>query len=164
MKFSQLFPSAFVIALTSAVYVYFASSLNISAIWLPFISWSAYFIVGGKPSLLPKMIAGFTIGMIIGYLTIVFTGFLSGAIGSDLSLSIVVFFMTFLILLSELVKSIDMVPVYFFAYSSYFAYFYGRFDGETVMPIEILPKFWLLIMLGLGLGYFTSELRKKILI
>jgi len=56
-----------------------------------------------------------------------------------------------------------MTPAYFFSYTSYFAYFFGGFGGKEATSLNIIPVFWILLMVGLGLGFFTSELRKRIL-
>lgn len=163
MKLSQLFPSVLAIALVSALYIFIVQYFQISALWLPYIGWSVYCIAGGKPSLLPKMIAGFAGGMFVGVLTVLSIGPATGFIGSTLALPLVVFFMVLFILLMELIKPIDMIPAYFFAYSSYFAYFYGKFGGEKATSVGILPEFFVLLMIGLGLGFLTAEIRRKIM-
>lgn len=163
MKFTQLLPSALVIALISGIYIYIAQYFQVSALWLPYISWSAYFIIGAKPSLLPKMTAGFAGGMFIGLFTVFAIGPAAGFVGSTLALPVVVFFMALFILLMELIKPVDLVPVYFFSYASYFAFFYGKFGGEEATPVGVLPDFFVLLMVGLGLGYLTSEIRRKIM-
>ena len=163
MKLTQLFPSACAIAFTSALYIFVAQYFQVSAIWLPYISWASYFLVGGKPSVLPKMIAGFTGGMLAGYVTIVAVSPVSGFVGSSFALPFVVFCLTLFILLLELVKPIDMIPVYFFSYASFFAYFFGGFGGGDATPLSVLPLFWVLLMVGFGLGFLTAQLRKKIL-
>lgn len=163
MKLTQLFPSALVIALISGLYILIAQYFQVSALWLPYIGWSAYCIAGGKTSILPKMIAGLAGGMFIGVLTVLSIGPAAGFAGSTLALPLVVFFMVLFILLMELIKPLDMIPAYFFAYSSYFAYFYGKFGGKEATPVSILPDFFVLLMIGLGLGYLTSEIRRKIM-
>jgi hypothetical protein len=105
----------------------------------------------------------FTGGMLIGLMTVLLIDPLTNILGSTFSLPVIVFFMVLLILLLELIKGANMVPVYFFSYSSYFAYYYGKFGGDLATPFNILPMMWLLLIIGLGLGYFTSEIRKIIL-
>lgn len=163
MKFTHLFPSACAIAFTSALYIFVAQYFQVSAIWLPYISWASYFLVGGKPSVLPKMIAGFSGGMFAGYMTLLMVGPVSSVIGTSFAWSFVVFCLTLFILLLELVKPIDMIPVYFFSYASFFAYFFGGFGGGNATPLSVLPTFWVLLMVGLGLGFLTAQLRRKIL-
>ena len=163
MKFIQLLPIAIAIALTAAIYVLAAQYFQVNALWLPFISWALYFIVGGKPSFLPKEIAGLTGGMLFGYLTLLVVTPMASIIGGTLSMPVAVFFAAFFILLLELIDLFDMIPAYFFSYTSYFAYFFGGFGGEEATSIGIMPAFWILLMAGLGLGFFTAELRKRIL-
>ena len=163
MKFVQLLPVAIAIASTAAIYVLVAQYFQVNALWLPFISWALYFIVGGKPSFLPKEIAGLTGGMLFGYLTLFAVVPIAGLVGETLSLPITVFLAAFFILMLELIDLFDMIPAYFFSYTSYFAYFFGGFGGEEATSFSIIPMFWILLMVGLGLGFFTAELRKKIL-
>ncbi|MDP2873811.1 MAG: DUF1097 domain-containing protein, partial [bacterium] len=163
MKFVQLLPVATAIALTAAIYVLTAQYFQVNALWLPFISWALYFIVGGKPSFLPKEIAGLTGGMLFGYLTLLAVVPIASLVGEALSMPIAVFLAAFSILLLELIDLFDMIPAHFFSYTSYFAYFFGGFGGEGATSLSIIPEFWILLMVGLGLGFFTAELRKKIL-
>src|SRR3989338_1610879 len=156
MKFHLLLPVAVTIALTSAVYIFIAQYFQISALWLPYISWTTYFLDGAKPSRILNMAICFTGGMLIGLLTVLLLNPFNNLLGSTFSLPVIVFFMVLLILLLEQVKGANIVPVYFFSYSSYFAYYFGKFGGESSTPLSVLPMFWLLVMVGLGLGYFTS--------
>lgn len=163
MKLTQLFPSALVGAFISASYVLIAQYFQVTAIWLPFVSWVSYSLVGGRPSFLPKMIVGYFGGMCAGYLTFLLVGPVSSLVGMFYAWPLVIFFLVFLISLLEVVKPIDMIPIYFLSYASFFAYFFGGFGGKNATPATILPIFWSLVMLGLGMGYFTTELRKYIL-
>ena len=163
MKFTKLLPVAISISLTAAAYILIAEYFQVSALWLPFITWALYFIVGGKPSSLPKEIAGTTGGMIFGYLTLLAVVPIASIVGKTLSMPVAVFFAALFILLLELVDLFSMTPAYFFSYTSYFAYFFGGFGGKEATSLNIIPVFWILLMVGLGLGFFTSELRKRIL-
>ncbi len=109
------------------------------------------------------MIVCFSGGMFFVYLTILMVGPVSSVIGTSFALPFVVFCLTLFILLLELVKPIDMIPVYFFSYASFFAYFFGGFGGGDATPVSILPVFWVLLMVGLGLGFLTTQLRRNIL-
>src|SRR4030042_1506213 len=93
-----------------------------------------------------------------GFVTTPFSAILC----TTFSLPIVVFSIVFLILLAELVKPVNSVPAYYFAYSSYFAYYYGKFGGISQTPINIMPLFWILAILGFGLGVFAMEIRYKL--
>lgn len=163
MKFRELLPIALSISFISGIYILIAQYFQISALWLPYISWTAYFLDGSNPKRLLKQILCFTGGMLIGVFTLLLLNPVTSIFGSTFALPVIVFFMVLIILLLELVKEADIVPVYFFSYSSYFAYYYGKFGGESATPLNILPKFWLLLMIGLGLGFFTSEIRKKMI-
>jgi len=72
----------------------------------------------------------------------------------------------FLIVMLELTDWFELAPAYFFAFAGYFAYVFGGFAGtmasSTDYAMAMVP-FFLLLMLGLGLGYITALLRKKIL-
>jgi hypothetical protein len=163
MRFIRLVPIAITTALTAAVYVLIAQYFQVNALWLPFISWALYFIAGGKPSELPKEIAGLTNGMIFGYLTLIAVAPISNLTGQTLAMPVTVFFAALFILLLEPIKLFSMIPAYFLSYTSYFAYYFGGFGGEKATSLNIMPMFWILLMVGLGLGFFTAEIRKKIL-
>ncbi|MBI4991102.1 DUF1097 domain-containing protein [Candidatus Gottesmanbacteria bacterium] len=163
MKFRQLFPVALSISFTSGIYILIAQYFQVSALWLPYISWTAYFLDGSNPKRLIKQILCLTGGMLIGVFTVLLLNPVTSILGPTFALPVIVFFMVLVILLLELVKEVDIVPVYFFSYSSYFAYYYGKFGGESATPLNILPEFWLLLMIGLGLGLLTSEIRKRMI-
>lgn len=164
MTFQRLLPVILITAFISALYVLFAQTLQINAMWLPFISWTLYCLDGAKPKRLFNLIFGFTTGMLIGALTVILINPVSAILGTTLALPVIVFFMVIIILIAELVKPINSVPSYFFAYSSYFAYYYGKFDKASQTPISIIPTFWILAILGFGLGFITMELRNKLLV
>lgn len=162
MNYKRLIPVALVIALISGLYILIAQYFQISALWLPYISWASYFMIGGKTAILPKLIAGFFIGMLIGLFTVLCINPISVLVGTQLALPLIVFVMVFIILLFELVESIDLIPAYFLAYTSYFAYYYGGFGGAKATPFGILPLFFCLLMIGLILGVISVKVRKKI--
>jgi hypothetical protein len=129
MKLKRFFLVILIIAFISALYVLFAQKMQISAMWLPFISWTLYCLDGGKPKRLFNLIFGFSSGMLIGAATVLLIPLFTAILGTTFALPTIVFFIVLLILLSELVNPINSVPAYYFAYSSYFAYYYGKF-GE----------------------------------
>src|SRR4030042_7085440 len=106
MKFRRLFPVSLITAFISALYVLFAQTLQISAMWLPFISWTLYCLDGANPKRLSNLVFGFTIGMFVGAATVLLINPVSAIFGATFALPIVVFFMVLLILLAELVKPV----------------------------------------------------------
>lgn len=163
MTFKQFFPVALMVAVVAALYVLVVQYLKVSAIWVPFISWPLYFIAGTKPSRLPKEILGLTGGIIFGFLTLVVVSPLASVFGSTLGLPVTVFLVALTIVLLELTNWLELAPAYFFAYAGYFAYFFGKFGGPDATMLSVIFPFWALLMVGLGLGYLTGALRKKIL-
>ncbi len=155
------------VAAFAALYILAAPYLKISTLWVPFISWPLYFIAGAKPSRLHKEIFGLAGGIIFGFLTIFFAffSFLTSMLGSY-SLAATVFVVAFLIVMLEMTDWFELAPAYFFAFAGYFAYVYGGFAGKLTTPTDYamaMVPFFLLLMLGLGLGLVTAFLRKKIL-
>lgn len=161
MTFKKFLPVALMVAATAGIYVIIAQYLKINALWLPFIGWPLYFIAGAKPARLHKEIIGITGGIIFGYLTLLTLPVFSG-LGS-FALPIIVFFVALIIVILELTDWFEMAPAYFFAYASYFAYHFGGFGGSTGTIFSNMLPVWVLIMVGLGLGYITALLKVKIL-
>lgn len=165
MTFKKFIPVSLMIAAVAAIYILAAPYLKISSLWVPFISWPLYFIAGAKPSRLHKEIFGLAGGTIFGFLTIFVSGALASMLGSY-SLAATVFIVAFIIVMLELTDWFELAPAYFFAFAGYFAYVFGGFDGimstSTDYALAMVP-FFLLLLLGLGLGYVTALLRKKIL-
>lgn len=163
MTVKQFLPVCLMIAVVAAIYVWVAQVLKVSALWVPFISWPLYFIAGAKPSRLHKQIIGLTGGMIFGFLTLVVVVPFTKLFGATLGLPLTVFVVAFLIILLELTDWFELAPAYFFAYAGYFAYVFGGFAGKEATYLSAMLPYWILLMVGLGLGYFTAMLRKKIL-
>ncbi|MFH1462175.1 MAG: DUF1097 domain-containing protein [bacterium] len=163
MSFKKFLPVALMIAIVAAVYVIVVQYLKVSAIWVPFISWPLYFIAGAKPSRLHKEIIGLTGGMFFGYLTLVVAAPMTNVFGAVLGLPLTVFLVALTIVLLELTDWFELAPAYFFAFAGYFAYLFGGFGGPEATNVSVMLPFWILLMVGLGLGYLTAALRKKIL-
>ncbi|MFH1714439.1 MAG: DUF1097 domain-containing protein [Candidatus Nealsonbacteria bacterium] len=163
MKFKAFLPVAIMIGVVAAVYVFVAQYLEISALWVPFISWPLYFIAGAKPSRLHKEIIGLTGGIIFGFLTLVVVVPMGNIFGAVLSLPLTVFLAAIIIVLLELTDWFELAPAYFFSFAGYFAYLFGGFGGAEATNASVIPLFWVLLMVGLGLGYMTAFLRRKIL-
>ncbi|MBU2037267.1 DUF1097 domain-containing protein [Patescibacteria group bacterium] len=165
MTFKKFIPVSLMVAAFAALYIWVAPYLKISSLWVPFISWPLYFIAGAKPSRLHKEIFALAGGAIFGFLTIFVSGALTPMLGSY-ALAATVFIVAFLIVMLELTDWFELAPAYFFAFAGYFAYVFGGFAGtmasSTDYAMAMVP-FFLLLMLGLGLGYITALLRKKIL-
>lgn len=163
MTIKQFLPVVLMIAIVAALYVLVAQYFKVSALWVPFISWPLYFIAGAKPSRLHKEVIGLTGGMIFGYLTLVVAVPFTNLFGSVLGLPLTVFLAAFIIVLLELTDWFELAPAYFFAFAGYFAYVFGGFGGPGATYVSAMFPYWVLLMVGLGLGYFTALLRKKIL-
>jgi len=163
MTVKKFIPVALMIAVVAALYVLVVQYLKVSAIWVPFISWPMYFLAGAKPSRLHKQIIGLTGGMIFGYLTLLVVVPFSQLFGATLGLPLTVFFVALIIVLLELTDWFELAPAYFFAFAGYFAYLFGGFGGPEATYTSVMIPYWVLLMVGLGLGYFTAFLRKKIL-
>jgi len=163
MKFSKFFPVALMVAVIAALYILVAQYLKVSAIWVPFISWPLYFIAGSKPSRLHKEILGLTGGILFGYVTLLVATPFSQFFGATLGLPLTVLLVAFSIVTLELTNWFELAPAYFFAYAGYFAYVFGGFGGPAATPAKSMIPFWILLMVGLGLGYISAFLRKKIL-
>ena len=165
MTFKKFIPVSLMVAFFAALYIWVAPYLKISSLWVPFISWPLYFIAGAKPSRLHKEIFALAGGIIFDFLTIFVSGALASMLGSY-SLAATVFVVAFLIVTLELTDWFELAPAYFFAFAGYFAYVFGGFAGPLAATADYamaMVPFFLLLMLGLGLGYITALLRKKIL-
>ena len=163
MTIKQFLPVAIVIAVVAAIYILVVQYLKVSAIWVPFISWPLYFIAGAKPSRIHKEIIGLTGGILFGYLTLIVVVPFTNLFGSVLGLPLTVFLAAFIIVLLELTDWFELAPAYFFAYAGYFAYVFGGFGGPEATYTSVMIPYWILLMVGLGLGCLTASLRKKIL-
>jgi len=163
MTFKKFIPVAIMIGVVAALYVLVAQYLKVSALWVPFISWPLYFIAGSKPSRLHKEVLGLTGGILFGYLTLVVVVPFSSYFGSTLGLPLTVLIVAFLIVLFELTDWFELAPAYFFAYAAYFAFVFGGFGGPGASNASSMVPVWVLLMVGLVLGYLTAGLRKKIL-
>ena len=119
MKSQRLIPVILISALITSLYVFLAQTIRISAVWLPFISWTLYSIDGANPKRLFKLIFGFTMGMMIGAVTVLLISPFSEIVGPVFALPVIVFLMVILIQSSEFIKPVNSVPAYYFAYSSY---------------------------------------------
>lgn len=165
MTFKKFIPVSLMIAAVAAIYILVAPYLKISSLWVPFISWPLYFIAGAKPSRLHKEIFGLAGGIILGFLTILVSGILTPMLGGY-ALAATVFIAAFIIVMLELTDWFELAPAYFFAFAGYFAYVFGGFAGVMSTSADYalaMVPFALLLLLGLGLGYITALLRKKIL-
>lgn len=164
MTFKKFLPVSLMVAVFAAVYIIVGQKLNI-ALWVPFISWPLYFIAGSKPSRLHKEIFALAGGIIFGFLTIFVSGVLTPSLGTY-ALPATVFIVAFLIVMLELTDWFELAPAYFFAFAGYFAYVFGGFAGKmstsTDYAMAMIP-FFILLLVGLGLGLVTAFLRKKIL-
>lgn len=164
MTFKKFIPVSLMVAVFAAVFILIGQKFNIT-LWVPFISWPLYFIAGSKPSRLHKEIFALAGGIIFGFLTIFISGVLTPSLGTY-ALPATVFIVAFLIVMLELTDWFELAPAYFFAFAGYFAYVFGGFAGKMTTSTDYamaMVPFFLLLMIGLGIGYVTAFLRKKIL-
>jgi len=158
------------VAIVAALYVLVANWLTAYgwtwiALWVPFISWPLYFLVGAKPvSRVGKEIIGLIGGVLFGWLTIVAIAPVMTIFGSY-ALPVIVFCVAFIILILELTNWFELATAYFFAYAAYFAYFFGGVGGYYAagQPAQAMWPVIVLLMVGLFLGFFTANARKKLL-
>src|SRR4030042_167643 len=163
MTTKKFIPVAVMIAVVAALFMLIGTKLGVTSTWVPFISWPLYFIAGSKPSRLHKEIFGLTGGIIFGYITLLVATPFSAFFGATLGLPLTVLLVAFSIVILELTDWFELAPAYFFAYAGYFAYVFGAFGGPTATPASSMIPYWILLMVGLALGYISAFLRKKIL-
>lgn len=160
MTFTKFIPISVMIGLTAAAWVYIGSWAG-WALWVPFISWAMYFAFDPtKPQRIVKEVIGLTGGIVFGYVTLVVMPIIGGVVGSIHALPITVFLVASTIVTLELTDWFELAPAYFFSYAGYFAYVFG---GMADSKESALIPFWFLIMVGLGMGFFTAWMRRKML-
>ncbi len=173
MTFSKFFPVAFMVAVVAAVWIWVGQVYAV-ALWVPFISWAMYFVydpAATKLNRIPKEIIGLTGGILLGYVTLWLNPILGGVVGASFGLPLTVFLVAFTIVMLELTDWFELAPAYFFAYAGYFAYVFGGFGGailadySNLLPVAVasLVPYWILILIGLGIGLFTAYARKVML-
>lgn len=171
MTFTKFLPVALMVAIIAALYVFVANWLMATyewtwiALWVPFISWPLYFLVGAKPvSRIGKEVIGLTGGVFFGWLTLAVLVPFANVFGSSLALPAIVFCVAFIILVLELTDWFELAPAYFFAYAAYFAYYFGGVGGfYPDKAAQAMWPVWVLLMVGLILGFLTATWRKKLL-
>lgn len=167
--FTQFLPVALMVSFCAALVVYLSTQVFGSmyawsgAVWVIFISWGMYFMAGAKVSRIHKYIFGLTGGVVLGWLTLLLMGFMSGIVGDSFGLSATVFCAAFLILLLELTDWFELAPAYFFAYATYFAFVFGGFAGDAAASNLTQGIYvWVLLMIGIAVGFITATLKTKI--
>lgn len=152
------------IGIAAALWVTIGMKSNL-VLWVPFISWALFFIAGAKYSRLHKLIIGLTGGTIYAVVLIWLLPTFNGIFGDSLGLPVLVFLAGTTIVLLEVTDWFELAPAYFFSFASFFAFWFGKFGGSTGTTDLILSpiaNFWILLMVGLGLGVATYFLREKI--
>ena len=167
MTFKQFLPVPVMIGVTAGLWMVVVGQWKISAFplipWVPFITWALYFMAGAKRSRLMKEAIGVTGGILAAVAVLLAFQGLSGVVGQGWwVLPLVVFFAAFTIVALEWTNWFELAPAYFFTFAGYFAFLFGGFMGPKMTLSNIL-WFWVLSLIGLGIGLLTSELRKWIL-
>lgn len=141
-----------------------AVGLNYSLVlWVPFLSWALFFGAGaGKLKRVPKEIIGLTGGTAYAVVLVALIPYFSKVFGDFWALPVLVFLAGSSIVLLEVTNWFELAPAYFYSFAGFFAFLFGGFAGAE-MNFPMILNFWLLLMLGTGLGIATGFTRKFIL-
>ncbi|KKS38215.1 MAG: hypothetical protein A3G49_02125 [Candidatus Sungbacteria bacterium RIFCSPLOWO2_12_FULL_41_11] len=179
-KFLQYLPVAAHIGLWVFIWLWAGLTWGL-VLWIPFISWSMWYIIGPTFSLRKKRFnknligaVGGTVYAIVFILLIPVASKLFGFYG----IPVLGFFAGLTIVLLELTNLFEYAMSYFFTFGSYFAFAfagkafgavgdYGIVFAGTVGPLEGYMKdvvyFLFLVFVGFLLGFITDIARDKIL-
>ena len=165
-SFAKFFPAALMIGVVAALVVYASGALGATypwagAVWLIFISWALYFMAGAKVSRIHKYAIGLTGGLVFGWLTLAIMPFFSSIFGATWGLPMTVLVVATTIVLLELTDWFELAPAYFFSFAAYFAFVFGGFGGDASNLTAGIYA-WVMLMVGLGVGFITSTLRTSI--
>lgn len=134
----------------------------IAAPWVLFISWGGWFSLGAKLSRLSKYIIALTGGVVLGWLTLIVNGILTGIIGDVWGLPVTVFLAATTIVLLELTNWFELAFVYFWSYATYFAYVFGGFAGPDVGILQNGVYVWILLMVGVTFAVVNVFLKNRL--
>lgn len=166
MPISKFIPVAAIIGIVAALWTIIGMKSNL-VLWVPFMSWALFFIAGAKYTRLHKMAIGLTGGTIYGVVLIWLLPAFNSILGDSWGLPALVFLAGTTIVLLEVTDWFELAPAYFFSFASFFAFWFGKFGGPTTGTTDLvfgpIMNFWILLMVGLGLGVATQFLREKIL-
>lgn len=136
-------------------------------LWVPFVGWALWYSIGPTLALrtkrFPKNLiaaAGGTVYAVVFILLIpVFTSIFGG-----FAIPVLGFLAGMSIVLLELTKWFEWAVGYFFVFAGYFAFaFAGETFGATGEFARDIPYYFILILVGFGLGFITDTVRFKIL-
>lgn len=165
LTFSKFLPVPIMIGIVAAVWVWLTDVVTVEGYplvaWVPFLSWALHFMAGAKMSRVSKEAVGLTGGIVFAVFALVAMMQLGSTLG-QFTMPVIVFFAAFFIVLLEWTDLFELAPAYFFSFAGYFAFLFGGFMG-TEMNMQHIIWYWVLIMIGLGIGVLTAELRKWIL-
>lgn len=162
MPVSKFIPVALMVAILASGWVIVGTKMNL-VLWVPFISWALFFIAGAKYSRLPKEIIGLTGGLFFAAVLLWLLPNFSNIFGANWGLPALVFLVAFIIILLELTDWFELAPAYFFSFAAFFAFLFGGFSGTTTISLSNILNFWILLLVGSGLGVLTQFLRERIL-
>jgi len=163
MTIGKFSPVAVMIGLTAAMWMVISGKMELVQ-WVPFLSWALFYGAGaGKFSRVPKELIGLTGGLIAAVLVVYLAGPATEMFG-DFGLPVLVFFAGTIIVLLELTNWFELAPAYFYSFAGFFAFLFGGFyKGMNAMNFELVLNFWVLLLIGAGLGVLTAFLKDRIL-
>jgi hypothetical protein len=163
MPITKFLPVALMIGVVAGLWMIVSAKLSLVP-WVPFISWALFFGAGaGKFKRVPKEIIGLTGGVIAAVVLLYLLPVANGIFGETWGLPFLVFLAGTIIVLLELTNWFELAPAYFYSFAGFFAYLFGGFAGTTTMSPQLIITFWVLLLIGTGLGILTGFLRGAIL-
>jgi hypothetical protein len=156
-----------VILLTMAPFIPFTpAALGAGLLtWAAFQAWAMYFLGGATINMALKTFAGYVGGIIASVILIELGGLFGGMDGSRVAWGTVlaVFFVAFLIISAERVKSINFLPAYFIGSGAYFAIlsYVQRPEavGAYAWYFQVAVPLLISVVIGLIFGWVTVYFR-----
>ncbi|MBI1888460.1 MAG: DUF1097 domain-containing protein [Candidatus Spechtbacteria bacterium] len=163
MSIGKFFPYAATVGIVAAIWMIVSSKMGLVP-WVPFLSWALFFGAGaGKFKRVPREIIGLTGGVAAAVILLYLLPFANNIVGATWGLPVLVFLAATIIVLLELTNWLDLAPAYFYSFAGFFAYLFGGFAGTTTMSPQIIFTFWILLLIGTGLGILTGFLKGVVL-
>ena len=163
MSISKFLPVALMIGIVAAIWMIISGKMGLVP-WVPFLSWALFFGAGaGKFKRVPKEVIGLTGGVVAAVVLLYLLPVANGIFGATWGLPVLVFLAATIIVLLELTNWFELAPAYFYSFAGFFAYLFGGFAGTTTMNPQLIITFWVLLLVGTGLGVLTGFLRGTIL-
>lgn len=163
MSFAKFFPVALMVGVVAGIWMIISGKMGLVP-WVPFLSWALFFGAGaGKFQRVPKEIIGLTGGVAAAVVLLYFLPVATNILGAMWGLPALVLLAATIIVLLELTNWMELAPAYFYSFAGFFAYLFGGFAGTTEMNFSLIFTFWILLLVGTGLGVLTGFLRGVIL-